>query len=55
MKDFSNELQDIKLVVDPLFIFQRLSHEMHKQMNQTLRKLKYGGSRIQMGTQRFLL
>ena len=28
----------------------RLSHEMHKQMNQTLKKSNYGRSHMRMGT-----
>ena len=29
-----------------MYQYQRLSHEMHEKMNQTLRKLIYGGSHI---------
>ena len=29
-----------------MYQYQRLSHEMHEEMNQTLRKLIYGGSHI---------
>ena len=30
-----------------LFIYQRLSHEVHKQMNQTLRKSNHGKTYMQ--------
>ena len=38
-----------------MHIYHRLSHEIHKPMNQTLRKSIYSESYMQMGTPRFLL